>query len=39
MTWSGVASDRPVVREGDGTDLFSKFDPLIAMRENLLGGG
>ncbi len=35
--------DRPEAREGGGTlggrDLFSKFDPLIAMRESLLATG
>ena len=31
--------DRPPVREGDGEDLFSKFDGIIAMRENLLSTG
>ena len=31
--------DRPPVREGDGPDLFSKFDGIIAMRENLLATG
>ncbi|WP_228242698.1 aminotransferase class I/II-fold pyridoxal phosphate-dependent enzyme [Porphyrobacter sp. GA68] len=39
MTRTGLAPDQPVVREGDGPDLFSKFDPLIAMRENLLSEG
>lgn len=39
MTRSGLAPDQPVVREGDGTDLFSKFDPLIALRESLLADG
>ncbi|MXP27800.1 aminotransferase class I/II-fold pyridoxal phosphate-dependent enzyme [Porphyrobacter algicida] len=32
-------SDRPQEIEGDSGDLFSKFDSLIAMRENLLSGG
>jgi 8-amino-7-oxononanoate synthase len=31
--------DRPEVRDGDGRDLLSKFDPLIAMREGLLATG
>jgi 8-amino-7-oxononanoate synthase len=31
--------DRPVQREGEGKDLFSKFDDLIAMRAGLLAGG
>ena len=32
-------ADQPQVLEGEGTDLFSKFDPLIAMREGLLATG
>ena len=32
-------ADRPEPVEGEGPDLFSKFDPLIAMREGLLAGG
>ena len=32
-------ADRPQEIEGDSGDLFSKFDPLIAMRENLLSSG
>jgi 8-amino-7-oxononanoate synthase len=31
--------DRPEAREGHSPDLFSKFDPLIAMREGLLATG
>lgn len=31
--------DRPEVRAGEGRDLFSKFDDLIAMREGLLATG
>ncbi len=32
-------ADRPQVLEGTGTDLFSKFDPLIEMRRSLLATG
>ena len=32
-------ADRPVTVEGEGRDLFSKFDDLIAMREGLLASG
>jgi 8-amino-7-oxononanoate synthase len=32
-------ADRPAVIEGEGRDLFSKFDPLITMREGLLASG
>ena len=32
-------ADRPQEIEGEGGDLFSKFDDLIAMRENLLATG
>lgn len=32
-------ADRPQEIEGESGDLFSKFDPLIAMRENLLSSG
>ena len=32
-------ADRPVVLQGSGTDLFSKFDPLIEMRRALLSTG
>ena len=32
-------ADRPKPIAGEGSDLFSKFDPLIAMREELLAGG
>jgi len=32
-------ADRPGGIEGEGKDLFSKFDPLIAMRAGLLAGG
>ncbi|WP_423141022.1 serine palmitoyltransferase [Parablastomonas sp. CN1-191] len=32
-------ADRPAVREGAGTDLFSKFDPLIEQRRALLSTG
>jgi 8-amino-7-oxononanoate synthase len=31
--------DAPVEREGAGPDLFSKFDPLIRQREDLLATG
>ncbi|QYU67552.1 aminotransferase class I/II-fold pyridoxal phosphate-dependent enzyme [Leptolyngbya sp. 15MV] len=31
--------DKPETRTGDAPDLFSKFDPLIAMREGLLATG
>ena len=32
-------ADRPVALTGAGTDLFSKFDPLIEMRAKLLSTG
>ena len=32
-------SDQPIERSGDGTDLFSKFDDIIALREGLLASG
>ena len=32
-------ADRPQVLEGAGTDLFSKFDPLIELRRSLLATG
>lgn len=32
-------ADQPAVLEGEGRDLFSKFDDLIAMREGLLATG
>lgn len=32
-------ADRPAVLQGGGTDLFSKFDPLIEMRRALLSTG
>ncbi|MFM5894503.1 MAG: aminotransferase class I/II-fold pyridoxal phosphate-dependent enzyme, partial [Novosphingobium sp.] len=32
-------ADRPQALEGAGTDLFSKFDPLIEMRRSLLATG
>ena len=32
-------SDQPVAREGDAPDLFSKFDPLIKQRADLLASG
>ncbi|WP_435418937.1 aminotransferase class I/II-fold pyridoxal phosphate-dependent enzyme [Parerythrobacter aurantius] len=32
-------ADRPEALEGEGGDLFSKFDELIAMRAGLLAGG
>ena len=32
-------SDQPVERAGDGADLFSKFDGIIALREGLLASG
>ena len=36
----GIAqADRPQVLEGTGTDLFSKFDPLIELRRSLLATG
>ena len=31
--------DQPVETEGEGKDLFSKFDDLIQMREGLLASG
>ncbi|WP_126172182.1 serine palmitoyltransferase [Altericroceibacterium xinjiangense] len=31
--------DQPVIREGDTPDLFSKFDPLIQQRKDLLDSG
>ena len=39
MTDAVLTPDQPSVREGAGTDLFSKFDGLIAMRESLLSTG
>ncbi len=36
----GIAqADQPPAREGEGRDLFSKFDDVIAMREGLLSKG
>ena len=36
----GIAQpDQPPARDGGETDLFSKFDPLIEMREGLLASG
>jgi len=32
-------ADRPAAHPGEGRDLFSKFDEIIAMREGLLAGG
>ncbi|WP_375290855.1 aminotransferase class I/II-fold pyridoxal phosphate-dependent enzyme [Qipengyuania sp.] len=34
-----IQPDAPQVLEGHAPDLFAKFDPLIAMRENLLASG
>lgn len=34
-----MQADQPETREAAGTDLFSKFDPIIQMREKLLGTG
>ncbi|MCA0910322.1 serine palmitoyltransferase [Qipengyuania gaetbuli] len=31
--------DQPIEREGEGKDLFSKFDDIIAMRQGLLDSG
>jgi len=39
MTQGVNEADRPEVLEGDGTDLFSKFDPVIEMRRALLDSG
>jgi len=34
-----MQADQPDVLAGDAPDLFSKFDPIIQMREGLLAGG
>ncbi|MXO86186.1 aminotransferase class I/II-fold pyridoxal phosphate-dependent enzyme [Altererythrobacter aurantiacus] len=34
-----MQDNAPVSRESDGKDLFSKFDPIIKMREDLLSSG
>ena len=34
-----MQADQPPVLTGDTPDLFSKFDPIIQMREGLLAGG
>ena len=39
MTDSVLTPDQPQAHDAAGRDLFSKFDPLIQMRENLLDGG
>ena len=39
MTEGSSQPDRPAVIQSAGGDLFSKFDPLIAMREGLLATG
>ena len=39
MSESVMTADRPPVRTGEGKDLFSKFDDIIAVRENLLAQG
>ncbi|TMM48057.1 serine palmitoyltransferase [Qipengyuania marisflavi] len=39
MSEGTIQPDRPQVRTGDTPDLFSKFDPVIAMREGLLASG
>ncbi len=39
MTEAVSQPDQPQTIEGGQPDLFSKFDPLIAMRENLLASG
>lgn len=39
MSEGVMQADQPQTVEGDGRDLFSKFDDLIAMREGLLAGG
>ncbi len=39
MTEALTSPSRPLTREGDGTDLFSKFDELIAMRAGVLDTG
>jgi 8-amino-7-oxononanoate synthase len=39
VTEALTSPSRPLTREGDGTDLFSKFDELIAMRAGVLDTG
>ena len=39
MSEGVMQADKPPVREGEGKDLFSKFDDVIATRENLLAQG
>lgn len=39
MTESAATPDRPVMRPGGEPDLFSKFDPLIQQRADLLESG
>ena len=39
MSESVSTPDQPVAREGEGTDLFSKFDELIGQRQALLDSG
>jgi 8-amino-7-oxononanoate synthase len=39
MSEGTMQADQPPVLTGDTPDLFSKFDPIIQMREGLLAGG
>ena len=39
MTEGIDEADRPIALAGAGTDLFSKFDPLIELRAKLLSTG
>ncbi|RJY09700.1 serine palmitoyltransferase [Aurantiacibacter aquimixticola] len=39
MSEGVMQADQPEVLEGEGKDLFSKFDDIIAMREGLLASG
>ncbi|KLI64869.1 serine palmitoyltransferase [Aurantiacibacter marinus] len=39
MSEGVMQADKPQVLDGEGTDLFSKFDDTIAMRANLLASG
>ena len=39
MSEGVMQADKPPVLEGEGKDLFSKFDDIIATRENLLAQG
>ncbi len=39
MSEGVMQADQPQALEGEGTDLFSKFDDTIAMRANLLASG